>query len=243
MAIDFPATPNVGDVYSDGGRSWRWNGSGWTSRGAPSQTFTTSDTAPASPNVGDVWFNSSSGITYIYYDSVWVEIGNTAAVTSFIADTDADTTIKAEESSDEDRLRFDIAGNQVMLIDPSGVSVDGSATVNYLLSSGDVDGATINGSYVVSSGDVAGSTINGSYVVSSGDVAGSTINGAYVVSSGPVAGQLVITGTSAGEPTDIVSDGGILIDTNTNTLYFRSNSVWQAAGQSGGLSPFLLMGA
>jgi len=227
MAIDFPATPNVGDVYSDGGRSWRWNGSGWTSRGAPSQTFTTSDTAPASPNVGDVWFNSSSGITYIYYDSVWVEIGNTAAVTSFIADTDADTTIKAEESSDEDRLRFDIAGNQVMLIDPSGVSVDGSATVNYLLSSGDVDGATINGSYVVSSGDVAGSTING----------------AYVVSSGPVAGQLVITGTSAGEPTDIVSDGGILIDTNTNTLYFRSNSVWQAAGQSGGLSPFLLMGA
>lgn len=211
MAIDFPATPNVGDVYSDGGRSWRWNGSGWTSRGAPSQTFTTSDTAPASPNVGDVWFNSSSGITYIYYDSVWVEIGNTAAVTSFIADTDADTTIKAEESSDEDRLRFDIAGNQVMLIDPSGVSVDGSATVNYLLSSGDVDGATINGS--------------------------------YVVSSGPVAGQLVITGTSAGEPTDIVSDGGILIDTNTNTLYFRSNSVWQAAGQSGGLSPFLLMGA
>ena len=227
MAIDFPATPNVGDVYSDGGRSWRWNGSGWTSRGAPSQTFTTSDTAPASPNVGDVWFNSSSGITYIYYDSVWVEIGNTAAVTSFIADTDADTTIKAEESSDEDRLRFDIAGNQVMLIDPSGVSVDGSATVNYLLSSGDVDGATINGSYVVSSGDVAGSTING----------------AYVVSSGPVAGQLVITGTSAGEPTDVVSDGGILIDTNTNTLYFRSNSVWQAAGQSGGLSPFLLMGA
>jgi len=227
MAIDFPATPNVGDVYSDGGRSWRWNGSGWTSRGAPSQTFTTSDTAPASPSVGDVWFNSSSGITYIYYDSVWVEIGNTAAVTSFIADTDADTTIKAEESSDEDRLRFDIAGNQVMLIDPSGVSVDGSATVNYLLSSGDVDGATINGSYVVSSGDVAGSTING----------------AYVVSSGPVAGQLVITGTSAGEPTDIVSDGGILIDTNTNTLYFRSNSVWQAAGQSGGLSPFLLMGA
>jgi hypothetical protein len=34
-----------------------------------------SATPPSSPDAGDLWFDSSSGATYIYYDSYWVEIG------------------------------------------------------------------------------------------------------------------------------------------------------------------------
>lgn len=41
---------------------------------------TVSDTPPASPSSNDLWYNSSNGKTYIYYDSFWVEVGNTGAV-------------------------------------------------------------------------------------------------------------------------------------------------------------------
>jgi hypothetical protein len=36
-----------------------------------------SDTAPNSPSNGDLWFESSTGSTYIRYDSYWIEIGAT----------------------------------------------------------------------------------------------------------------------------------------------------------------------
>jgi hypothetical protein len=33
-----------------------------------------SETAPASPDQGALWFNSTNGITYIRYDSYWIEL-------------------------------------------------------------------------------------------------------------------------------------------------------------------------
>ena len=51
---------------------------------------TVSDTPPASPASNDLWYNSSNGKTYIYYDSFWVEVGNTGAV-----DITTDTIIPA----------------------------------------------------------------------------------------------------------------------------------------------------
>jgi len=35
--------------------------------------ITVSETAPTSPDQGALWFNSTNGITYIRYDSYWVE--------------------------------------------------------------------------------------------------------------------------------------------------------------------------
>ena len=34
-----------------------------------------SDTAPTNPITGQIWYNSSDGGTYVYYNSIWVEIG------------------------------------------------------------------------------------------------------------------------------------------------------------------------
>jgi hypothetical protein len=45
---------------------------GPTGAGAP---LTSSATAPASPSAGDLWFDTSTGSTYIYYNSAWVELG------------------------------------------------------------------------------------------------------------------------------------------------------------------------
>lgn len=38
-----------------------------------------SETAPEDPDEGALWFNSSNAITYIYYDSYWIEL--TPAIT------------------------------------------------------------------------------------------------------------------------------------------------------------------
>lgn len=51
----------------------RSNGEWVESSGGASVTV--SDTAPADPEVGDLWYNSTSGATYVYYDSAWVEVG------------------------------------------------------------------------------------------------------------------------------------------------------------------------
>ena len=45
---------------------------GATGAGAP---ITSSATAPVSPSAGDIWFDTSTGASYIRYNSAWVELG------------------------------------------------------------------------------------------------------------------------------------------------------------------------
>ncbi len=45
---------------------------GATGVGAP---LTSSATAPVSPSAGDLWFDTTTGSSYIYYNSAWVELG------------------------------------------------------------------------------------------------------------------------------------------------------------------------
>ena len=47
-------------------------------------SVTISDTAPSSPSAGNLWFKSSTGQTFIYYSSVWVEIGATGGTTATV---------------------------------------------------------------------------------------------------------------------------------------------------------------
>lgn len=39
-------------------------------------SLTVSDTPPSEPSLGDLWFESDTGKTFVFYDSFWVEIGN-----------------------------------------------------------------------------------------------------------------------------------------------------------------------
>ena len=48
----------------------------WTNASAGGgASITVSDTPPVSPAAGALWFESDSGLTFIYYDSQWIEIG------------------------------------------------------------------------------------------------------------------------------------------------------------------------
>jgi hypothetical protein len=45
-------------------------------------SVTVSDTPPSGASAGDLWFDSSSGITSVYYDSSWIDVGGGDSGTS-----------------------------------------------------------------------------------------------------------------------------------------------------------------
>lgn len=45
----------------------------------PDGKYLESATAPSTPELGDIWFNTTTGSTYIYYDSYWVGVGGGTA--------------------------------------------------------------------------------------------------------------------------------------------------------------------
>jgi hypothetical protein len=74
MAINFPDSPSVNDEFTAADRTWIWDGTTWL--GAPVDIppgTQVSDTAPSSPEVGQMWWESDSGILYVYYDNFWIE--------------------------------------------------------------------------------------------------------------------------------------------------------------------------
>ena len=55
---------------------------------------------------------------------------NTISTASIVQDADTDTKIQVEESSDEDKIRFDTAGTERAVIDSAGLAVTGAATAS-----------------------------------------------------------------------------------------------------------------
>ena len=87
MPLDFPNSPSVGATYSPAGvsKSWIYTGEQWSAITAPIEegaSVTVSDTPPSGASAGDLWFDSSSGVTSVYYDGTWVDVGGGDSGTS-----------------------------------------------------------------------------------------------------------------------------------------------------------------
>jgi hypothetical protein len=90
MSVNFPTTSlTVGQVYTNGSRSWSWTGIYWKassttvgytgSKGDKGESsYTYSDTPPGNPLVGDRWYNSADALEVVWTDDgitqQWVEI-------------------------------------------------------------------------------------------------------------------------------------------------------------------------
>jgi hypothetical protein len=80
MPLDFPANPVNGQVYA----SYIYNSAvgAWQSTEDSATVAVTGPTAPVSANNGDIWYNTNTGVSYIYYSdgtsSQWVEIISSA---------------------------------------------------------------------------------------------------------------------------------------------------------------------
>ena len=132
MAINFPDTPAEGDVHVVGTRSWTWDGVAWTSNTSRDYINTVSETEPSNPAPGDTWFKSSTGQTFLYYDSYWIETGvagpagpagadgadgadgSDASLTRSIRNVSANTTLLADDANQ--MVRFTGTDQQVLTI-------------------------------------------------------------------------------------------------------------------------------
>ena len=77
--------------------------------------------------------NTESNITVDYQDSDGtIDLSVSATDSTAIVDADSDTKIQVEESSDEDKIRYDVAGTEVATQDVSGMAfTTNSGTVRH----------------------------------------------------------------------------------------------------------------
>ena len=94
---------------------------------------------PGSPANGDIRYNTTIGTIEGYSGGAYKNLASGSA----IQDADEDTKIQVEESSDEDIIRFDVAGNQIMSITGDGLAFDsGKGITSNLTVTGNL---TVNG--------------------------------------------------------------------------------------------------
>lgn len=80
MALNFPDSPVLNEIYSYGGNSWTWDGSSWNSYSSNigNASVAVSSSAPTSGTANqDFWWDSDTGMLKIYYNdgtsSQWVD--------------------------------------------------------------------------------------------------------------------------------------------------------------------------
>ncbi len=102
--------------------------------------------------------NTESGITVTYQDGDGTLDFSVASTDSTqIVDADSDTKIQVEESSDEDKIRFDTGGTERAVIDSSGLTVT-SGTINGVGISSNI---TNFSNSILISGDAGTGTLSG----------------------------------------------------------------------------------
>jgi hypothetical protein len=86
MAINFPANPSDGEVYS--GYYYDLAKTAWRSLPLTQAQSTSSSTPPATANPGEFWYNTNDGILFTYFDdgtsAQWVEVKSNTTINSTI---------------------------------------------------------------------------------------------------------------------------------------------------------------
>ena len=73
MALSFPLGEAPGQTYTEGGKTWRYDGTKWNRVKKNVSTTEISDAAPSSPQEGQRWINSDTGQLFFYKDGAWVQ--------------------------------------------------------------------------------------------------------------------------------------------------------------------------
>ena len=84
--------------------------------------------------------NTETGITATYEDSDGtIDLTVTGAAVTSIADADGDTKVQVEESSDEDTIRMDVAGTEVLTLTNSAMTLKGTTPTLTIGDAGEED--------------------------------------------------------------------------------------------------------
>ena len=83
MALDFPASPSNGQIFSSGGISWTFDGEKWKISSSGIEPVFISSSTPTGV-AGQIYWDSDESTAYIYYDdgntAQWVPLTSTAPV-------------------------------------------------------------------------------------------------------------------------------------------------------------------
>lgn len=116
--------------------------------------------APTAPEVGDLWFDSSTGKTYVYYSSSWVEI---AANSIGYFDLGQLNDVSVATATDGQALLYD-AATSTWIPGDAGISVTGAVADDFLRYNGadwvadaytdpiKLNGNTISADYTIPTG-------------------------------------------------------------------------------------------
>jgi len=120
-------------ITGDGSPQFSINGGSWSTTGTinPGDTLQLRLTSSPALNI-----TRNATVTVGGLSDVWsvTTVGSTGAGGGgMMVDTDGDTMIQVEEGADDDTIRFDTAGSERMVIDPSGKVGIGTTTPNYAL--------------------------------------------------------------------------------------------------------------
>lgn len=240
MAINFPNSPSLNDIYTLGTRQWKWNGNGWAL-----QPLTAGFTGSIgyTGSKGDIGYTGSKGDTGLGF--------NIAKTYTSVANLQADTSPSGISTGEfaiiENGSLTDAENSRLYLWNGSAYSFvsDLSGTIGFTGSKGDTGFTGSKGDigYTGSKGDIGytgskgftGSKGDTGFTGSKGDIGytgskgftGSKGDIGYTGSKGDIGytgseGNLDIT-TSASPPTSGVGEGDIWVDSATGVQYFYYN--------------------
>ena len=240
MAINFPNSPSLNDLYTLGTRQWKWNGNGWAL-----QPLTAGFTGSIgyTGSKGDIGYTGSKGATGLGFN-----IAKTyTSVANLSADTSPSGIATGEFAIIENGSLTDAENSRLYLWNGSAYSFvsDLSGTIGFTGSKGDIGFTGSKGDigFTGSKGDIGytgskgftGSKGDTGFTGSKGDIGytgskgftGSKGDIGYTGSKGDIGytgseGNLDIT-TSASPPTSGVGEGDIWVDNATGVQYFYYN--------------------
>tara|TARA_X000000368_G_scaffold418866_1_gene420425 strand:- start:13 stop:909 length:897 start_codon:yes stop_codon:yes gene_type:complete len=240
MAINFPNSPSLNDIYTLGTRQWKWNGNGWAL-----QPLTAGFTGSIgyTGSKGDIGYTGSKGDTGLGFN-----IAKTyTSVANLSADTSPSGIATGEFAIIENGSLTDSENSRLYLWNGSAYSFvsDLSGTIGFTGSKGDTGFTGSKGDigFTGSKGDIGytgskgftGSKGDIGYTGSKGDIGytgskgftGSKGDTGFTGSKGDIGytgseGNLDIT-TSASPPTSGVGEGDIWVDNATGVQYFYYN--------------------
>jgi len=109
MAIAFPSTPSVNDIFSSGAKSWVWTGTVWASR------------VSTNPWASGVWISKTSAYNAVSMDSIFADTaGGPFTITLPASPSFGNTIIIADKSATWATNNLTIGRN--------GATIEGSAS-------------------------------------------------------------------------------------------------------------------
>jgi 3D (Asp-Asp-Asp) domain-containing protein len=116
MALDFPASPSVDDLYTDSGRTWRWNGTGWAMPPGPPPDINDWFVIAASDEINDL----STGTNKVYFRMPFA--GTLLAVKATVNTAPTDANIEVDINED--------TGSGPVTLLSTKLSIDASETTS-----------------------------------------------------------------------------------------------------------------